>query len=365
MPPHSKAAGDISCVKTRTSLACVGAGVGGNLAKRCDVDGELSTGEAAPEPTVVTIDETLTSERLDRYLTTRLPHISRGGIQRLMRDGCILVEGKPAKPTQHPVAGQTVEVTWPVPREIEAKPEDIPLDILFEDADLVVVNKPAGIPTHPGHGHESGTLVNALLHHCAGSLSGIGGVVRPGIVHRLDLDTSGCLVAAKNDTAHLGLAAQFKEREVAKRYHAIVCGRLANDEGEIDAPIARHPVHRKLMAVQPGASRDARTSWRVLERLAGSTLVEATLHTGRTHQIRVHFRHIGFPLAGDALYGTKATAQLAGDTGVRPGRQMLHAQSLAFTHPRSGERLTFEAAWPSDFEQELDRLRGATTKTKP
>ena len=328
-----------------------------------DVDKELSTGEAAPEPTVVTIGETLTSERLDRYLTTRLPHISRGGIQRLMREGCILVDGKPAKPTQHPVAGQTVEVTWLAPRELEAKPEDLPLDILFEDDDLVVVNKPAGMPAHPGHGHEGGTLVNALLHHCAGSLSGIGGVVRPGIVHRLDMDTTGCLVAAKNDAAHLGLAAQFKEREVDKRYHAILCGRLANDEGEIDAPIARHPVNRKLMSVQPGASRNARTGWRVVERLANCTLVEATLFTGRTHQIRVHFKHIGFPLAGDTLYGTKATAQLASDTGVRAERQMLHARSLAFTHPRNGERLTFEAARPGDFERVLDELRKAKTKT--
>jgi len=234
---------------------------------------------------------------------------------------------------------------------------------LYEDDDLIVVNKPANMPTHPGHGHESGTLVNALLHHCADSLSGIGGVVRPGIVHRLDMDTTGCLVAAKNDAAHIGLAAQFKERGVAKRYHAIVCGRLANEAGEIDAPIARHPVQRKLMTVQPGASRDARTGWRVIERLANCTLVEATLHTGRTHQIRVHFKHIGFPLAGDALYGKKATAQLASDTGVRADRQMLHAQSLAFTHPRSGERLTFEAAWPSDFEQVLDELRSAKTKT--
>ena len=334
----------------------------GNLAGRNNVDDELPATESAPKPTMMTIDQTLTSERLDRYLTTKLPHISRGGIQRLMREGCILVDGKPAKPTQHPVAGQTVEITWPVPREIEAKPENIPIEVLYEDDDLIVVNKPANMPTHPGHGHESGTLVNALLHHCAGSLSGIGGVVRPGIVHRLDMDTTGCLVVAKNDAAHIGLAAQFKERGVAKRYHAIVCGRLANEAGEIDAPIARHPVQRKLMTVQPGASRDARTGWRVIERLANCTLVEATLHTGRTHQIRVHFKHIGFPLAGDALYGKKATAQLASDTGVCTDRQMLHAQSLAFTHPRSGKRLEVEATWPSDFNQAVAALRKAQTK---
>ncbi|MEE2947920.1 MAG: RluA family pseudouridine synthase [Verrucomicrobiota bacterium] len=334
-----------------------------NLAKRKDVEEDLTVSKGAPEPTVVTIDETLTSERLDHYLTTKLPNISRGGIQRLIREGCILVNGRPAKPTQHPAAGQTVEVTWPIPKGVEAKPEDLPLDILFEDDDLIVVNKPAGMPTHPGHGHEGGTLVNALLHHCAGSLSGIGGVVRPGIVHRLDIDTTGCLVVAKNDTAHLGLTAQFKNREVHKRYHAIVCGHLANDEGEINAPIGRHPVHRKLMAVQPNASRGARTSWRVIERLAKCTLIEATLHTGRTHQIRVHFKHIGFPLAGDALYGTKATTQLASDTGVRPQRQMLHAQSLAFAHPANGEQLSFKAAWPDDFERILNALRRAKTNS--
>ena len=334
----------------------------GNLARRNNVDDELPATESAPKPTMMTIDQTLTSERLDRYLTTKLPHISRGGIQRLMREGCILVDGKPAKPTQHPAAGQTVQITWPVPREIEAKPENIPIGVLYEDDDLIVVNKPANMPTHPGHGHESGTLVNALLHHCADSLSGIGGVVRPGIVHRLDMDTTGCLVVAKNNAAHIGLAAQFKERGVVKRYHAIVCGRLANEAGEIDAPIARHPVQRKLMTVQPGASRDARTGWRVIERLANCTLVEATLHTGRTHQIRVHFKHIGFPLAGDGLYGKKATAQLASDTGVRTDRQMLHAQSLAFTHPRSGKRLEVEAAWPSDFDQAVAALRRSQTK---
>ena len=318
---------------------------------------EFSTGETESEPTLVSIHETLTSERLDRYLTTQLPHISRSGIQRLLREGNILVDGKKAKPTQHPVAGQTVEITWPVPKEIQAEPENLQLEVLFEDDDLIVVNKSAGMPTHPSNGHESGTLVNALLHHCAGSLSGVGGVVRPGIVHRLDMDTSGCIVAAKNDTAHLGLASQFKEREVGKFYHAIVAGRLANEEGEIDAPIARHPVHRKLMAVQPAASRHARTGWRVLERLAKCTLLEARLFTGRTHQIRVHFKHIGFPLIGDVMYGSRATAELANDTGVRAERQMLHSRHLSFTHPRSGERKSFEAAWPGDFEETVKALR--------
>ena len=324
---------------------------------------EFSASEAESEPTMVLISETLTNQRLDRYLTTQLTHISRGCIQRLMREGSILVDGKSAKPTQHPVAGQTVEIKWPVPKLIEAKPENLPLELLFEDDDLVVVNKPAGMPTHPGHGHECGTLVNALLHHCAGSLSGIGGVMRPGIVHRLDMDTSGCIVAAKNDSTHLGLAAQFKERSVEKIYHAIVAGQLINEEGEIDAPIARHPIHRKLMTVQPGASRHARTGWRVLERLTNSTLVEAKLYTGRTHQIRVHFKHIGFPLFGDILYSSKATTQLSNDSGVCATRQMLHARLLAFSHPRHSKRLTFEATWPTDFERVINELRSAKTNS--
>ena len=316
---------------------------------------ELSENE--PESTVVDISETLTNERLDRYLTTKLPNVSRASIQRLLRKGNILVNGKKAKPTQHPVAGQKVEISWPIPKEIKAKPEDLPLNILFEDDDLIVVNKAAGMPTHPSNGHDYGTLVNALLYHCAGSLSGIGGVIRPGIVHRLDMDTSGCLVAAKNDTAHLVLADQFKNREVDKIYHAIVVGHLEKEVGEIDAPIARHPTNRKMMSVQPDASRDARTSWRILERLNRCTLVEAKIHTGRTHQIRVHFKHIGFPLIGDIMYSPKATSQLANYIDIKPKRQMLHAKQLTFIHPKTRETKSFTAPWPSDFEQTVNILR--------
>ena len=198
---------------------------------------ELSTGETESEPTLVSIHETLTSERLDRYLTTQLPHISRSGIQRLLREGNILVDGKKAKPTQHPVAGQTVEITWPVPKEIQAKPENLQLEVLFEDDDLIVVNKSAGMPTHPSNGHESGTLVNALLHHCAGSLSGVGGVVRPGIVHRLDKDTSGLIVVAKSDSAHSSLTMQFEARTVDRAYRAIVWGVPMPPNGEIEGNI--------------------------------------------------------------------------------------------------------------------------------
>ena len=316
---------------------------------------ELSANES--ESTVVDICETLTNERLDRYLTTKLPNVSRASVQRLLREGNILVNGKKAKPTQHPVAGQKIEITWPSPKEIKAKPEDLPLHILFEDDDLIVVNKAAGMPTHPSNGHDYGTLVNALLYHCASSLSGVGGVVRPGIVHRLDMDTSGCLVAAKNDASHLGLAGQFKNREVDKIYHAIVAGHLEKEDGEIDAPIARHPTNRKMMSVQPDASRDARTSWHILERLNKCTLVEVKIHTGRTHQIRVHFKHIGFPLIGDIIYSPKATSQLTSDIGIKPKRQMLHAKHLTFIHPKTGETKSFEAPWPSDFEQTVNILR--------
>ena len=316
---------------------------------------ELSLNE--PESTMIEISETLTNERLDRYLATKLPNVSRGGIQRLLREGNILVNGKKAKPTQHPVAGQKIEITWPNPKEIKAKPQNLPLNILFEDDDLIVVNKAAGMPTHPSNGHDYDTLVNALLHHCASSLSGVGGAVRPGIVHRLDMDTSGCLVAAKNDETHLSLADQFKNREVDKIYNAIVAGHLEKDDGEIDAPISRHPTNRKMMSVQPNASRDARTTWRVIERLNKCTLVETKIHTGRTHQIRVHFKYIGFPLIGDIVYGPKSTSQLANDIGIKPKRQMLHAKHLTFCHPKTGEKKSFEAPWPNDFKQTVNILR--------
>src|SRR5205814_111238 len=201
----------------------------------------------------------------------------------------IRVNGLKVKPTHTPRAGEQVEAHWPEARSAEAQPEEMPLDILFEDDALVVLHKPAGLVVHPAAGHDEHTLVNALLHHCAGQLSGIGGVARPGIVHRLDKDTSGCMVVAKNDETHIALSAQFATRKVEKIYHAIVCGEMERDSGEIRAAIARHPSHRKRMAVRAGTGREARTNYRVLERLRAATLVEASLHTGRTHQIRVHF----------------------------------------------------------------------------
>jgi 23S rRNA pseudouridine1911/1915/1917 synthase len=233
----------------------------------------------------------------------------------------------------------------------------MPLEIIFEDESLLVLNKPPGLVVHPSAGHEENTLVNALLHHCAGQLSGIGGVARPGIVHRLDQDTSGCLVVAKNDATHLALAEQFAARTVKKVYHALLCGEVPKLSGELRANIARHPSHRKRMAVTDGAGREAWTSYRVTERLRSATLVEALLHTGRTHQIRVHFQHLGFPVVGDATYGIRQNKRLAEVTAYVAPRQMLHAHELNFTHPRTGESQTFKAPWPEDFQLALAALR--------
>src|SRR5208283_4478843 len=239
------------------------------------------------------VEKSLPGGRLDVFLRTKFPAASRGALQRLIEQGHVRVNGQTTKPTHSPRAGEEIEIHWPEARPAEAQPEEIPLDILFEDQSLLVLNKPAGLVVHPAAGHEEHTLVNALLHHCQGSLSGIGGVARPGIVHRLDKETSGCLVVAKNDAAHLSLSGQFAARAVEKTYEAIVCGQWPGPGGEIDIPISRDRLDRKRMAA--GAGRPARTSFRVLEWLRGATRVEVDLHTGRTHQIRVHFQHVGFP----------------------------------------------------------------------
>ena len=305
-----------------------------------------------------TIERSLPGERLDTFLRHRFPAASRGAIQRLIEQGHIKVNGRTVKPTHAPRAGEVVAVEWPEARPAEAQPEDIPLGILYEDEALLVLNKTAGIVVHPSAGNEEHTLVNALLHHCRGQLSGIGGVARPGIVHRLDKETSGCLVVAKNDETHVALSAQFAGRTVEKTYLAIVCGELPRDQGEIRAAIARHPTHRKRMAVRDeDEGREAHTSYRVLERLRESTLVEARLHTGRTHQIRVHFQHLGHPVAGDTTYGQRQSKRLAELTRYEPPRVLLHAHKLAFTHPRTGKRLQCVAPWPADFEDALRFLR--------
>ena len=303
----------------------------------------------------IIIERSLPQERLDAFLRSQWPGVSRGAIQRLLAEGHIRVNDRPARPSHHPKAGEVVSVTWPEAQPSEARPEDIPLEILYEDEDLLAVNKPAGLVVHPAAGHAAHTLVNALLHHCAGHLSGIGGVARPGIVHRLDKDTSGCLVVAKNDAAHLHLSGQFAAREVEKTYEAIVCGQWPGPGGEINVPISRHQVDRKRMAA--GAGRPARTTFRVLELLRGATRMEVDLHTGRTHQIRVHFQHVGFPLLGDLVYGRRHNARLREITGCRAPRQMLHSRRLALTHPLTGRRLVFEAPLPEDFTVVLQTLR--------
>jgi 23S rRNA pseudouridine1911/1915/1917 synthase len=304
------------------------------------------------------IEQSFPRGRIDTYLRAHYPAVSRGTIQRLLEQGHIQVNGRVVKPTHHPRAGEEVTLRWPEPKPMAAQPESIPLEILYEDNELVVVNKPAGLITHPGTGHEEHTLVNALLYHCQGRLSGIGGVLRPGIVHRLDKDTSGCLVVAKNDHAHMTLQRQFAERSLEKIYLAIACGELPLDEGEIRASIARHPTERKRMAAVPEErGRQARTSYRIRERLRGATCVEAVLHTGRTHQIRVHFLHLGFPLLGDPIYGRRQTQRVEGETGFTPPRLMLHAWKLAFLHPVSERLLAFEAPVPEDIRDALKTLR--------
>src|ERR1039457_1284144 len=264
---------------------------------------------------VVTIERSLPSERLDTYLRGKFPAVSRGAIQRLIEQGHIRVNARRVNPPHTPRAGEHVEVQWPEARPAEAQPEQMALDVLFEDEALLVLNKPPGLVVHPAAGHEEHTLVNALLHHCAGQLSGIGGVARPGIVHRLDKETSGCLVVAKNNDTHLALSTQFATRKVEKVYHAILCGELPRDQGEIRAAIARHPSHRKRMAVNDDVGREARTGYQVLERKAEELEVHPDLEIGRTHQIRVHFQFIGFPLVGDETYGNRQNQRLAELTG--------------------------------------------------
>lgn len=309
---------------------------------------------------IVVIEKTLPGERLDVYLRTRFPAVSRGALQRLLEEGYIRVDGRTVKPTHTPRAGEKVEVQWPEARSAVARPEEMALEMLYEDEGLLVLNKPSGLVVHPAAGHEEHTLVNALLHHCAGQLSGIGGVARPGIVHRLDKETSGCLVVAKTDETHVALSAQFAGRSVRKLYQAIVCGEMQRERGEIRAAIARHPSHRKRMAVDDEFGREARTTYRVMERLRFATLVEATLHTGRTHQIRVHFQFLGFPLVGDATYGNRQNQHLTDLTGYTAPRQMLHAFQLSFIHPRTGRRVSFEAPRPADFQEAVAALHRPT-----
>jgi 23S rRNA pseudouridine1911/1915/1917 synthase len=306
-----------------------------------------------------TVEHSQPGVRLDTFLREEFPETSRGAWQRLIEEGHVLINGKTAKPTHCPRAGEIIEIHRPEAKPSEAQPEKIPLSILFEDKSLLVLDKPAGLVVHPAAGHDEGTLVNALLHHCKGSLSGIGGVARPGIVHRLDKETSGCLVVAKNDETHLALSEQFAGRRVRKIYQAVVCGEPLHPFGEIRAAIARHPTERKRMTVVAAhAGRDAHTSYRVLEKLNAAALVEAQIHTGRTHQVRVHLQSIGIPVVGDVTYGAKANKKLAELTGYAAPRVLLHAKELMFTHPRTKKELRFDAPLPKDFKSALKFLRG-------
>jgi 23S rRNA pseudouridine1911/1915/1917 synthase len=278
-------------------------------------------------------------------------------LQRLLAGGNIRIDGRKVKPSHHPRAGENVTIEWPEAVPAAAQAEDIPLDIIYEDDDLVVLNKPAGLVVHPAAGHQEHTLVNALLHHCAGRLSGVGGVARPGLVHRLDKDTTGCLIVAKNDFAHHHLSAQFAGREVEKAYQAIACGRVTEETGLIHAAIVRHPTRRKRMTVTATGGREARSSYRVLERWPYATWVEVMLHTGRTHQVRVHLWHLGFPVAGDLVYGRRANARLKELAGYAAPRQLLHARRLGLVHPRTEKRMVFEAPLPDDFTRALEFFR--------
>ena len=294
--------------------------------------------------------------RLDKFLQMKFPDTSRGTFQRLIVSGDVLVNDQPTKATYHPRAGEEISILWPEPVAAEAQPENIPLKILFEDEQLIVLNKPAGMVMHPAAGHATGTLVNALLYYCVGKLSGIGGVARPGIVHRLDKDTSGCLVVAKDDSTHHALSTQFADRKTTKIYQALVCGHPSKTKCTVNGPIARHPIHRKKMAVME-RGRTARTDLRVVELLNGSALVEATLHTGRTHQIRVHLQHLGCPVIGDPVYGGRTARHFQQATHYEAPRQMLHAVSLGFIHPVSGKKLTVESPLPEDFVNAMNFLK--------
>ncbi len=308
------------------------------------------------------LQATLPRERLDRHLAQLLPNISRGAVQRLIMDGRIRVNGGYVKPTHPVISGDVITISWPSPEAPKLVAQEIPLEVLHEDRDLIVLNKPFDLVVHPSAGHADGTIVNALLHRCRGSLSGVGGVERPGIVHRLDLGTSGALVVAKNDRAHVQLSDAFRRRDVEKVYQMIACGEVQPTAGDIRAAIARHSSHRKRMAVKDGG-REAWTSYSTLERFAHhATFCEAQIHTGRTHQIRVHFQHLGYPLFGDEVYGRRQTIRVTKETGVTVPRQMLHARKLAFRHPRDGRFMEFNAPLPEDFRNALEALRAMTTK---
>ena len=294
--------------------------------------------------------------RIDAYVAS-VSELSRSAAARLIETGSITVCGAPTEKKRVVAVGDEVEIILPEPQECEALPEDIPLDVVYEDDDIIVINKPSGMVVHPAPGNYSGTLVNALLFHCRDSLSGIGGVMRPGIVHRIDKDTSGLLVVAKNDSAHAALSEELKHHGIEREYHALVKGGFSDDVGTVDEPIGRHPIDRKKMAVIRGSesAREAITHYEVLGRFGGVSYLKLLLETGRTHQIRVHMSYIGHPLLGDEVYGKSKIPFEKRHAPLLSG-QALHARRLSLTHPKSGERMSFECPLPPEFTKLLEIL---------
>lgn len=301
------------------------------------------------EPILLRASEESKNQRLDAFLASSLDGLTRSQATRLIESGEVAVNGRAVSKSYKLAGGEDIAVTLPEPEPVEAVPQDIPLDVVYEDADVIVVNKPSGMVVHPAPGHPDGTLVNALLYHCAGTLSGVGGALRPGIVHRIDRDTSGLIIAAKNDAAHQYLSAQLADHTLARTYECIVVGALREDRGTVDAPIARHPTDRKRMAVVAGG-REAVTHWEVIARYPGYTHVRCRLETGRTHQIRVHMAYIGHPILGDTVYGAKK--EVPGLTG-----QCLHAVGLRFLHPRTHEVVELFCPLPEEFTRMLQKIR--------
>lgn len=301
---------------------------------------------------IFTADEE--GERVDLFLNERLPDFSRSYLQKLIKNNLVAVNGKTVKSSCRLTLDDTVHIEIPDDVKPDILPEPIPLDILYEDKDLLVVNKPKGMVVHPAAGHYSGTLVNALLYHCEGCLSGINGVLRPGIVHRIDRDTTGSLVVCKNDMAHHSLAKQLKDHTISRYYRAIVRGRVSEEEGIVDAPVGRHPTDRKRMAINYRNGKSAVTHYKVLQRFSSFTYIECHLETGRTHQIRVHMASLNHPLLGDSVYGPSKSPfrHLEG--------QCLHAMTLGFIHPRTGKYMECAAPLPEYFEKLLDQLERNT-----
>lgn len=296
----------------------------------------------------LTADES--GERIDKFLSRNCENLSRSYIQKLLKDGNIIVNKLAVKANYKIASGDVIQIRIPESEPLDILPEDIPLDILYEDSDILIVNKPKGMVVHPSPGHYTHTLVNAVLYHCGGNLSGINGVIRPGIVHRIDMNTTGSLLICKNDRAHQILAEQLKEHSITRRYHAIVHGNIKEDSGTVDAPIGRHPADRKKMSTKSQHGRHAVTHYRVLERFGSYTYIECELETGRTHQIRVHMSSIGHPILGDDVYGpARCPFKLEGQT--------LHAKTLGIVHPSTKEYMEFDAPLPQYFQNLLTMLR--------